>query len=229
MSANVAGIVQKGETAGLITFENGSKPAWTPNFEQARALLKVGAPIPPDWTVTEGDYGPKAMPPRPKGGGGATAWRNTREGAEYENANRIRWQEYEQERMDRRTALMQAVAANTGITTELAEKFYQWLRKSAGASGGRGSAAPGATRPSAAAHVPADHTSGEEPSRQTLAHGEGTSGSKGSSPGPSRDKHKPGCPKTHVSDLKPDETTPMPKGKLRCTDCGAVLDESEVA
>jgi hypothetical protein len=47
------------------------------------------------------------------------AWRNTEPGAKYE-----------QERMDRRTALMQAVAVGSGITTELAEKFYQWLRES---------------------------------------------------------------------------------------------------
>jgi hypothetical protein len=52
-------------------------------------------------------------------GAAPAAWRNTEAGAKYE-----------QERMDRRTALMQAVAIGSGITTELAEKFYQWLRES---------------------------------------------------------------------------------------------------
>ncbi len=40
----------------------------------------------------------------------------------------IEMEEFIQERMDRRTALMQAVTIGSGITTELAEKFYRWLR-----------------------------------------------------------------------------------------------------
>ncbi len=41
---------------------------------------------------------------------------------------RAEMEEFIQERMDRRTALMQSVAIGSGITTELAEKFYRWLR-----------------------------------------------------------------------------------------------------
>jgi hypothetical protein len=118
---NVAGVVQKGEKAGLISFDDGGKPAWTPDFAKAKDVLKVGQPLPADWTLKDGEYGPQAFPPRPKGEGPKTAWRNTKEGAEYE-----------QERMDRRTALMQAVAVGSGIPTELADKFYTWLRKTSG-------------------------------------------------------------------------------------------------
>ena len=35
-------------------------------------------------------------------------------------------------------------------------------------------------------------------------------------------------PHGRVSDLKPDGKTQMPKGKLRCEDCGAVLDEGSL-
>jgi hypothetical protein len=70
------------------------------------------------------NYPGKAPAPQSSGGGrsvGAApaAWRNTEAG-----------EAYIQERTDRRTALMQAVAVGSGITTELAEKFYQWLRES---------------------------------------------------------------------------------------------------
>jgi hypothetical protein len=52
-------------------------------------------------------------------GAAPAAWRNTETGAKYE-----------QERMDRRTALMQAVAGKPDSVLGLAETFYQWLRES---------------------------------------------------------------------------------------------------
>lgn len=84
-------------------------------------------PLPDGWTVREGDYGPILNPPRQArpggaGPGGVAAWRNTAEG-----------QKYEQERMDRRTALMQAVSmkVDIGDTLTLANDYYEWLRKGA--------------------------------------------------------------------------------------------------
>jgi len=74
-----------------------------------------------------------------------------------------------QERMDRRTALMQAVAIGSGITTELAEKFYVWLRQSVSAGGSRGvlrdgeaaNESVGGVRSRPTTHIPADTTSSE--------------------------------------------------------------------
>ena len=104
--ANVKTVTDRDKGA-LLHLEDGSAPVWTPDKELARTLL--GKPIPEDWTRREGPYGPQALPPRPKGAGGMVAWRNTKEGFEAEAAGRRRWQEIEEEKKDRRTALMQAV------------------------------------------------------------------------------------------------------------------------
>ena len=100
----------------------------------------LGKPIPEDWTRRDNENGPMALPPKPKGGGGLTAWRNTKEGFEAEAAGRRRWQEIEEEKKDRRTALMQAVEhRRLGEAPEavirLAEQFYDWLRESSPAAG----------------------------------------------------------------------------------------------
>ena len=131
--ATVTEVQAKGDKAAILVMDDGSR-VWTPEKDKADAL--VGKPIPGDWTQKEGDYGPQAFPPREKkgfgGGGGAAAYRNTKEG-----------QAYEQERMDRRTALMQAVyacgegayAKGTADWSSLADGFYTWLRKTAGGGG----------------------------------------------------------------------------------------------
>jgi hypothetical protein len=90
--------------------------------------LKIGEALPPDWKIEPGQYGPVLRYPQPAGGGGkgggfAAAWRNTEPGFRYE-----------QSRMDRRTALMQAVQASGAAAPEtailgVAEKMYEWLRK----------------------------------------------------------------------------------------------------
>src|SRR5512143_1696835 len=112
----------KGEKAGMILLSDGTQ-VWTPEYEKAKPL--TGKAIPQDWTIKQGEYGPQAFPPRPKGGGMPPAYRNSKEG-----------QAYEQERMDRRTALMQAVAA-TDIPSrilDLANDYYAWLRETAGSA-----------------------------------------------------------------------------------------------
>lgn len=124
---NVVTVEAKGDKgAGILVMDDGSR-IWTP--EKAKADELVGKPIPGDWTQKQGEYGPQAFPPRERkggfGGGGAAAWRNTKEGAAAE-----------QERMDRRTALMQAVARTEGATEivlDQADKMYAWLRATAGA------------------------------------------------------------------------------------------------
>jgi hypothetical protein len=76
------------------------------------------------------NYPGKAPAPQSSGGGGRglggppspAAWRNTEAGAKYE-----------QERMDRRTALMQAATAcgpdRIQYVGETADEFYAWLRE----------------------------------------------------------------------------------------------------
>ena len=135
----VTGISRKGEKAALLHFkDNTIKPVWTPDFELAQTL--VGKPIPADWVRKDGEYGPQAFPPKKGGSGGAPAWRNTKEGFLAEQEGRQRWQQIEEERKDRRTALMTAVewlgnADMFGTTagnpiTDMANHFYQWLRSS---------------------------------------------------------------------------------------------------
>lgn len=159
---NVLEVTPKGSNA-MIRFDVGSA-AWSPDYDVAKKL-EIGKPLPKDWTVREGDYGPQAFPPKPKGGG-ATAWRNTKEGAEYENASRQRWQQVEEERKDRRTALMTAkdiavVLESAGLRPTgsfdpgmplilgFADTFYEWLRS------------PSAVGVSAAAEGPASSAQGQ--------------------------------------------------------------------
>lgn len=125
---NVAEVKQnpkKPENA-FVKFDDGTD-AWCPDFEKASTLV-IGQPLPDGWRQDVGDYGPRVFPPNDKkggGGGGKAAWANTEDG-----------ERFVQERMDRRTALMQAVThvpvgSPAAILTE-AEKFYAWLRKSSG-------------------------------------------------------------------------------------------------
>ena len=141
----VTGISRKGEKAALLHFkDNTIKPVWTPDFELAQTL--VGKPIPADWVRKDGEYGPQAFPPKKGGSGGAPAWRNTKEGFLAEQEGRQRWQQIEEERKDRRTALMTAAEVAKAfiavdptpktsprpgtVIGDLAETFYQWLRSS---------------------------------------------------------------------------------------------------
>ena len=127
--SNITEVRPKGEKNALIILDDNSQ-VWTPDIEKAKAL-KIGEPIPADWTRKDGQYGPQAFPPGDKKafGGGQAAYRNSKEG-----------QFYEQERMDRRTALMQAVALG-GEWLDTAAEMYAWLRKSAGSAHPSGSAA----------------------------------------------------------------------------------------
>jgi hypothetical protein len=105
-----------------------------PCYDPRGKDLKEDAPLPEGWEVKTSKAG-KPYLAAPKASAGPTAWRNTETGARYE-----------QERMDRRTALMQAVTmgtiggsqgALTASVLDLAEKFYEWLRKSVDGGGGQ--------------------------------------------------------------------------------------------
>src|SRR6185503_11899321 len=91
-------VTAKGDKAAVMKMSDDTL-IWTPDKTKADEL--IGKPIPEDWTQKQGEYGPQAFPPREKKGGfgGApAAFRNTKEG-----------QAIEQDQMNRRTALMQAV------------------------------------------------------------------------------------------------------------------------
>ncbi len=131
--SNVVAVKQnpkKPENA-FITLDDGTD-AWCPDYEKAKALV-IGQPLPDGWRQDQGEYGPRIFPPSDRKGGGQAAWRNTKEGAEFEAENWRRKQAIEQERTDRRTALMQAVAAD-GEWLDNATEMYAWLRKSAGSA-----------------------------------------------------------------------------------------------
>lgn len=113
-----------------IQTDAGELEAWTPEFSKVEGLN--GKPIPEGWTLKDGPYGPQLLPPKQQGGGG---FRNTREAFELEAAGRLRWQAVEEDRKDRRTAIMTAFerASENEATTdtlELASRIYSWLSKS---------------------------------------------------------------------------------------------------
>jgi hypothetical protein len=112
---------------GFVRFDDNTE-AWTPELAKIPDL--IGKELPADWTLRDGPKGKQLLPPKVKGEGPRAAWANTEEG-----------EKYVQERMDRRTALMQAVAllhdppSGFGLAPvlELAIDMYAWLRESVSA------------------------------------------------------------------------------------------------
>lgn len=105
---------------GFVKFDDGTE-AWTPEVVKVEAL--IGKPVPDGWTLREGDRGKQLLPPREKKGGGggfSAAFRNTEAG-----------QRVEQDQMNRRTALMQAVTVSIdqGAVLKLADDYYAWLSR----------------------------------------------------------------------------------------------------
>jgi hypothetical protein len=205
-----------------VTLHDQDKDAWCPSFELASKLV-IGEALPPGWDVSQGDYGPRLFPPKEKKGGfggGAAAWRNTKEGAFAE-----------QERMDRRTALMQAVTFHHGTSAEvagIADEFYAWLRKTAGGTAtpaaGTGATAAGQAKPSTAPPVSAPTSAPVMPEKQPASRGIGATpegGAEAQGPGllPTGAASSPGpCAHPDTSPLKMDGKA-MPKGFVRCLSC----------
>ena len=101
-------------TTYWVTLVDGVGQREVPCYDPRGKDLKEDSPLPEGWEVKTSKAGKLylAAPKQSSGGGGRAgqafgapaAWRNTEAGAKYE-----------QERMDRRTALMQAVAAVVGV------------------------------------------------------------------------------------------------------------------
>jgi hypothetical protein len=121
-------------TTYWVTLVDGVGQREIPCYDPRGKDLKEDSPLPEGWEVKTSKAGkPYLAAPRNAPGGGrrdslAAAWRNTEAGAKYE-----------QERMDRRTALMQAVTLHgelgngwNGVETT-ASMMFAWLRESVGA------------------------------------------------------------------------------------------------
>jgi hypothetical protein len=119
-------------TTYWVTLVDGVGQREVPCYDPRGKDLKEDAPLPEGWEVKTSKAGKLylAAPRMPgKGAQGSpkwessSSWRNTEAGAKYE-----------QERMDRRTALMQAVGSGGSNNWLIgADAFYAWLRKSVSA------------------------------------------------------------------------------------------------
>jgi hypothetical protein len=125
-------------TTYWVTLVNETGQREVPCYDPRGKDLKEDAPLPEGWEVKTSKAGkPYLAAPKVSGGGGWTggsgrsagasaAWRNTEAGAKWED-----------ERVDRRRALEQAVAwwaaVQAGTLDEnlrIADAFYAWLRES---------------------------------------------------------------------------------------------------
>jgi hypothetical protein len=159
------------------------------------------------------------------GGGGKSSWQNSEDGVRYL-----------QERMDRRTALMQGVAYVAAFPAEeeatrdrghdfpelvFADQYYFWLRKTAGGGGG-GALSSGPSVAAAPSPAPSSGvspvTAGEErmPTRSApdapVEQGSGLFGEGSTGP----------CSHSSTSPLAPSGKA-LPEGKTFCLDCRSVI------
>lgn len=183
-------------TTYWVTIEGREKDV--PCYDE-RAKDLAGKPIPEGWEVKQSKAGKDYLaPPRASrgggsGGGGFAAYRNTKEG-----------QHYEQERMDRRTAAMQAMAGKDTFDLYLAEQIYSWLRASEGAA-------------EVTTSVTTSRKAGtDNPVRAvTVEQGPGEGTGEGAPSG--------SCSHPETSDTTPDKKRLLPGGRRRCIDCGEVF------
>ncbi len=179
---------------GFVTFDDGSE-AWTPDPKLAEPF--IGKPLPSDWTLKDGPYGKQALPPKDGKGTAKAAYANTKEGMAYV-----------QERMDRRTALMQAVLVRGPEQAEwdvTAERMFKWLR-------------------STVEEPKVDTQSRAKPS--VAPEHAATDAEWGAKPGNGEVAGKAPCSHPENSNLKPDGSD-LPDGFIRCTTCGLTRKASE--
>lgn len=100
-----------------------------PSYDARAQDLKVGEALPDGWTIAQSKAGRDYLKPPAKQGSGSK-----RDYVPRFTDTEAGWRTND-ERVDRRAALAAAQAEGSGITTELAEKFYSWLRKTVPASG----------------------------------------------------------------------------------------------
>jgi hypothetical protein len=206
-----------------VRFDDGRE---VPGYDLPADKLVVGQPLPEGWSVEMSARGKPyiKVPKERKGGGfggGAAAFRNTKEG-----------QAIEQERMDRRTALMQAVA-NSGPdmpnyvpnVLKYADEFYAWLRRSANlpASSATGAGTPHTPAPtsSAVSTVAPERQPGTQEGLRAAAEdrGQGSEAFGEGVTGP--------CSHQDTSPLRPDGNG-LPAGMLRCLACGQISTKQGV-
>ena len=171
--------------------------------------LEVGKPLPDGWEVALSKSGkPYVKVPKPgKGfGGGAQAYRNTKEG-----------QFYEQERMDRRTAVMQATVDGE-FHPGMGDLIYDWLRRTAGPMTGAGGGAAPVQAPAAS---PPPRSVPDEGHGAAQVHTP-SSGKDSASSGGGNTLPLEACAHEHTSPLKPNGD-PLPAGKVLCLDCHSVV------
>lgn len=209
-----------GKTRYFVDLMQGSDKVESVSFSEKAADLEIGKPLPEGWELKPPKQeGWKPMLKAPKAqrgggfGGGAAAWRNTKEGAHAE-----------QERMDRRTALMQAVAITVEPNQVLkkADEFYSWLRSTSGAApvapatgAGSGSEPPART----AAPVPSSATGASSGRPASGGHADVAPAPAGP---PEGEGSAGACAHRNVDDKNP-AGMPLPPGKVRCLVCGKVF------
>jgi hypothetical protein len=190
--------------------------AWTPEIAKVPDL--VGKELPDGWTLRDGPKGKQLLPPKVKGEGLRAAWANTEEG-----------EKYVQERMDRRTALMQAVASLAAgprdrTEKDLADFFYAWLRKSVseGPPARASVSAVGAAEPRIAQGPPSDTSSApiaetKYDSAPWQSHGADTISGEGASTLPSTEGAPPDDRREGEGDSAPVESQgSSPSRRQRC-------------
>lgn len=209
-----------------LRLDDGSEvEAWTPELDKVLAL--GDKPVPDGWTLKDNKQGTGKvfLPPR-QGGGAPAAYRNTREGFDREAASRAAWQQVEEERKDRRTALMQAVIALgpnydwanfRGGFVPVAEFFYEWLRSSPGVEP-KEPAADSVVRPTPGGiSSPTGLTAsgaGPSPAGGTTSGGEGPQARAGSRSGPPPDTQSAGPSRPTGTADAPGEARPSPGAPL---------------
>jgi hypothetical protein len=199
----------------FIKLDDGTD-AWCPSFEEAEKLV-IGQPLPEGWEQSQGDFGPRIFPPKKPGGkGGGGGYRNSKE-----------WLLQEQASIHRSVALEHAVRFVTNLTiagepspTDVDPYFHHFvdLLTSGTAPAPASAATPSATKTPSTTVAPTDTGAADGVAEETRnpwaeAIGEG---------GPAQGE----CAHEHTTILKPDDVTPMPKGKVRCLDCGKAIPES---
>lgn len=123
----------KGSDGTMVTcwkVELDDKTNPIPCYSGEASKLVVGQPLPEGWSVEKSSKGKDYLKVPKKGGGfgGQSSWYNSEAGVKFT-----------QERMDRRTALMQAVAClgsqefAGGTFIQVMDSMYLWLRETSGA------------------------------------------------------------------------------------------------
>lgn len=201
----------------IMLDDGGIEEAWTPDLEVVKAWGE--SPIPANWELKNRRDGKgKILVDRDEKRSGGGGYRQSKEAFDREAESRLAWQREEEDRKDKRTALMtaaEAIGSGNGMLglNNLADQMYRWLRSSP-AAGPAPSGAGVAT--TASRHSDASGRAGDT----SLAEGEAA----GTEPGEGQSKPSPGftkkpkdCDHRAGGDWAPTVTI---GGLARCSLCG---------